>query len=220
MTALITADFQGAPLTFTADGWFNATAAAARYGKRPVNWLDLDSTKEYIAALSDSTEVRKSDFVKSKRGGDVNAQGTWFHPELAVAFARWLDVRFGIWCDRQIRAILAGPAEDWKKVRHQAAATFKVMSAALETSRKEIGKDTERHHYSNEARLVNWAVFGSFSSVDRDSLHPLNLDLLAKAEMHNTFLIAKGYAYDLRKPLLKRYVDEERARLTPKLEAA
>ena len=109
--------------------------------------------------------------------------------------------------------------EDWSRHRHKAAATFKVMSVALEEGRKELGKETERHHYMNEAKLVNWAVFGSFASVDRDSLHPLNLDLLAAAELRNTLLIARGYAYDLRKPLLKRFVEEERARLTPKLEA-
>jgi len=110
--------------------------------------------------------------------------------------------------------------EDWSRLRHKAAATYKVMSVALEESRKEVGKDTERHHYSNEARLINWAVFGSFASVDRDSLHPLNLDLLAAAELRNTLLIAKGYTYDLRKPLLKRFVEEERARLTPQLQGA
>jgi hypothetical protein len=221
--SLIQADYQGQVITFSGEAWFNATTAAARFGKRPVDWLRLDETKEYIEALNseNSAEVSQGHFVKTKKGGDVNAQGTWFHPELGVAFARWLDVRFGIWCDRQIRTILTAPqsAEDWARSRHKAAATYKVMSVALEEARKEVGKGTESHHYSNEARLDNWAVFGSFAGVDRDSLHPLNLDLLAAAELRNTLLIARGYTYDLRKPLLKRFVEEERARLTPKLEA-
>lgn len=41
--------------------------------------------------------------TKAGRGG-----GTWVHPKLAVAFARWLDVRFAVWCDLHIDALLRG----------------------------------------------------------------------------------------------------------------
>ncbi|SDG85201.1 KilA-N domain-containing protein [Pseudomonas flavescens] len=41
--------------------------------------------------------------TKSGRGG-----GTWLHPKLAVAFARWLDVRFAVWSDLHIDALLRG----------------------------------------------------------------------------------------------------------------
>jgi hypothetical protein len=34
--------------------------------------------------------------------------GTWAHPKLAVFFARWLDVRFAVWCDMQIDKRLRG----------------------------------------------------------------------------------------------------------------
>jgi hypothetical protein len=218
MSTLITADYQGLPVSFTKDGWFNATAAASRFGKQAGDWLKTDAAREYIAALCRRNTDTKN-FVSVKKGGI--SQGTWMHPKLAVVFARWLDADLAVWCDETIDSILRGkhPALDWTRLRHKAAATYKVMSVALEEGRKELGKETERHHYMNEAKLVNWAVFGSFASVDRDALHPLNLDLLAAAEMKNTLLIAKGYTYDLRKPLLKRFVDEERARLTVKLEA-
>ena len=35
------------------------------------------------------------------RGG-----GTWLHPKLAVSFARWLDLKFAIWADLHIDALL------------------------------------------------------------------------------------------------------------------
>ncbi|WP_028310205.1 KilA-N domain-containing protein [Derxia gummosa] len=37
--------------------------------------------------------------------------GTWGHPKLAVFFARWLSVRFAVWCDAVIEDLLAGRAQ-------------------------------------------------------------------------------------------------------------
>jgi hypothetical protein len=47
MASLIQSEYQGIAVGFTEAGWFNATAAAERFGKRPVDWLALDSTQEY-----------------------------------------------------------------------------------------------------------------------------------------------------------------------------
>ncbi|MEY4768064.1 MAG: hypothetical protein RL637_703 [Pseudomonadota bacterium] len=37
-----------------------------------------------------------------KKGSPENGGGTWFHPKLAIPFARWLEARFAIWCNFQI----------------------------------------------------------------------------------------------------------------------
>lgn len=106
--ALIVASYDGERYSFRDDGWFNATEAARRFGKRPAEWLRLPETERYIAARCARLEVGKSHFVKAMRGGDRTEQGTWLHPKLAVVFARWLDVNFEIWCDEQIEKILHG----------------------------------------------------------------------------------------------------------------
>lgn len=92
---------------FTSDGWFCATTAAARFGKRPIAWLRLPETKRYIAALCRRSEVSKSHFIITQRGRSQRfTQGTWFHPKLAVPFARWIDADFAVWADEQIDLIL------------------------------------------------------------------------------------------------------------------
>jgi len=135
MTAkLFTISFDSQPYTFTGEGWFNATQAASRFGKEPYMWLRQRETVEYIAALaeingnSDFVEefnkiielsstsslsqskllalVKKTGFVRTKAGSPETGGGTWLNPKLAVVFARWLDVRFAIWCDLQIDKIL------------------------------------------------------------------------------------------------------------------
>lgn len=108
--AVIVAEYQGESYSFRSDGWFNATEAAKRYGKRPVDWLNLDETKEYLAALQECiSNCEPKSLLETKRGR--RNSGTWMHPKLAVPFARWLNVRFAVWADAKIDAIIHAPQE-------------------------------------------------------------------------------------------------------------
>lgn len=209
MAKIVKAEFNGSPMQFNDDGWFNATAAAERFGKRPVDWLRLNETNDYMCAVSEHLKCEPESLLKTRKG---NAGGTWLHTDLAVAFARWLDVRFAVWCDQQIKAIIYGTPEqtDWKRVRHEAAATYKVMSSMLDMKRQLEGKKTMPHHYANEAKLVNWALTGKFKPVDRDGLTANELDLLAKLEELNTLLIGQGFDRDERKERLQMAVSNSR----------
>jgi hypothetical protein len=109
---LITASYSEAiQVDFTQDAWFNATAVASAFDKRPVDWLKLESTKEYISALASLIRSEETSLLKVKRGGRGKSDSTWFHPKLAIRFAQWLDVRFAVWCDLQIETILKGQAQ-------------------------------------------------------------------------------------------------------------
>jgi hypothetical protein len=151
-------DYRGQPAHFDEDGWLNATTAAERYGRRVDHYLANAETKDYLAALCEDENTRKVGyFIKTRRGRNGNP---WFHPDLVVHFARWLDVHFAIWCDRQIRALIPGqhPHNDWKKLRHETASSFKV----LQMTRERLGKTCAPYHFSNEARLIT----GRFGRVD------------------------------------------------------
>lgn len=205
---IIPLDFNGQAVQFNDAGWFNATLAAERHGKNPHEWLRLPVTKEYIAALNeaDSSNTGKSRiWFKSQRG---NNGGTWLHPKLAVPFARWLDMRFAVWCDLQIDRLMRGetmPA-DWQALRHQCAASFKLMADVLRDTRQAEQKATATHHYSNEALLVNEVVTGQRTALDRASLPKPVLDDLAAVEMQNARLLLEGKPYAERKALLLAFV--------------
>lgn len=207
MVKIVKAEFDGSPMQFNDDGWFNATAAAERFGKRIDHWLANAETKEYMEKLNTRNI---GDLIKTKRG--KTGGGTWMHPKLAVVFARWLSVDFAIWCDEQIDGIIHGTPEqtDWNRVRHEAAATYKVMSSMLDMKRQLEGKKTMPHHYANEAKLVNWALTGEFKPVDRDGLTANDLDQLAKLEALNTLLIGQGFDRDARKERLLLAVSNSR----------
>lgn len=104
MSNIIKADFRGTAVSFTIEGWFNATAAAKRYGKQSHEWLRLPETGAYLDALE--RRYGKIPYVETSRARSDRGGGTWLHPKLAVRFAQWLDIDFAVWCDEQIDELL------------------------------------------------------------------------------------------------------------------
>jgi len=208
MSALVKAEYQDVAVSFTEEAWFNATAVAERFGKAPAQWLRLPSTVEYLAALE--RKYGEITYLKTKRGSNG---GTWLHPKLAVRFAQWCDIDFAVWCDEQINQILSGKHQhyDWKRARHESIASYKVMNQILQMTRQRLGKTSAPHHFSNEARLINYALTGTFGKVDRDGLGAGDLDLLAKLENLDTVLIGCGTSYEGRKAELEKFAEEQRA---------
>ena len=95
------------------------TEATAHFGKKLSNFRASPKTAEYLDALSGLTGLapwnsgskvggllhnhRTSALVVVVPGNrHVEDRGTWAHPKLAIFFARWLDVRFAVWCDAMI----------------------------------------------------------------------------------------------------------------------
>lgn len=86
----------------------NATKMAKAFGKRPNDWLGLQATKDFLRCLSDTKQVCITALVITKRGNysDGTEQGTWFHKDVAIEFARWLSPLFAIWCNDRILELL------------------------------------------------------------------------------------------------------------------
>lgn len=109
-TKIITRDYQGQPFLFREDGYFNMTKAAQHFGKRVQDFLDNKATQDYCATLAsclNHADWRELTFATRGRYHG----GTWGHPKLAVFFARWLDVKFAVWCDMVIDDLIRGNAE-------------------------------------------------------------------------------------------------------------
>jgi hypothetical protein len=115
---LLEAEYNGFPVLFQPDGYVNATQVAKQFGKESYEFLRLQSTQDYLQALEEdlAPENHRCEIklVITVSGGRGN--GTWLHPSLAVIFARWLNVKFAIWCDRQIRDILIDGKETSVKI--------------------------------------------------------------------------------------------------------
>ncbi len=109
---VIPLNYQGQQVRFNSEGWINATDVAKRFGKRPVDWLKQDETREYLVALADALTCDPGSLVETSRARADRGGGTWLHPKLAVAFARWLDLKFAVWADLHIDALLRGELDE------------------------------------------------------------------------------------------------------------
>lgn len=50
--------------------------------------------------------VKKTGYVRTKRGSPENGGGTWLHPKLAIHFGYWLDVEFAVWVGEKIEELI------------------------------------------------------------------------------------------------------------------
>ncbi|MGP9509520.1 MULTISPECIES: KilA-N domain-containing protein [unclassified Halomonas] len=212
-STIIPIKYEGNAYGFNAAGWINATEAAKRFGKRPVDWLKQDETREYMAVLSETLNCDPKSLLKTRRGRYDS--GTWLHPKLGVRFAQWLSTRFAVWCDLQIDRLIHGGTDEWQQLRDSAAIGYRGMCDALQLSREAQGKPSAHHHFINEAKLINSVVFGQSKGLDRNSLSSAELRLLALIEQRDTFLLGRGLDYQQRKAELTRYAQEQ---LLPKLQ--
>ena len=113
-------NFGNVSVSFRDDGYLNATAIAAHFGKRVPDFIKTEQNQEYINALAEhiskTTKIvlDRNQLVIVKHGG--NNRGTWLHPKLAIHFARWLNPKFAVWCDEQIEALLNKVSDGIKTV--------------------------------------------------------------------------------------------------------
>lgn len=103
--------YEDKPVTFeigTAT-MINATEMARPFGKKPCDWLKTEQAQRIIQEIA---EVKKIASVENqlittvKGGNDLFKQGTWFHEDVALEFARWLSPKFAIWCNDRIKELL------------------------------------------------------------------------------------------------------------------
>lgn len=106
MTQLINKEYNGNLVTFdlTSDLLISLTSMAKANGKLVGNWLQLQSTKEYLEEYSSSIGIPIDEIIVVKQGG--NGGGTWACQDVALYFAQWLSPKFHIWCNKQIRELL------------------------------------------------------------------------------------------------------------------
>jgi hypothetical protein len=109
MESLKEFSYKGNPIQFEeVDGKImaNATLMCNAFGKRPVDWIRLETSKRYVEAVVRNSHIDENELVTTKKGGSDSIQGTWIHEKLILSLARWLDVDFELWCDEKIAELL------------------------------------------------------------------------------------------------------------------
>lgn len=146
MSEVISKEFEGKAFLFREDGWFNMTWAAKAFGKQVHEYLRLASTDEYTDALVNAGISRIYDSSPGRYGG------TWGHPKLAVHFARWLDVKFAVFCDMVIDDILSKKAE-LTITKPQESASMALPQSYLESLQELVKAVEERERLAEHQNI-------------------------------------------------------------------
>lgn len=107
-TTLRTFDYNDYPVTFGIGERHvavNASEMAKPFRKQPSDWTRLKQTEEFLRSLSAVRGIPRTELVRVIRGGN-GIQGTFFHEDVALEFARWLSPLFAIWCNDRIKELL------------------------------------------------------------------------------------------------------------------
>ena len=196
-TKVIPFEYQGQTVQFNTDGWINATEVASRFGKEPHEWLRLPETVTYLEAMAKSGKI--PDLVKTRRGRNG---GTWLHPKLAVAFARWLSPDFAVWCDEQIDNLIRGGGQQWQQARSELSLVHSLLCEAVQQHYEAQGRTAQQRHYVNESRLINRVIALMFGVRTREQLTQDELKQVARIEARDIQLLAQGVSYEDRKTAL------------------
>src|SRR6185369_999397 len=81
----------------------NATLMADAFNKRPGDIFKTITWQEFETALCVDSNLRLED-IRSVKNGEKG--GSWIHQELVVEFARRLNPKFALWCNRKIAELM------------------------------------------------------------------------------------------------------------------
>ena len=105
-----------------------------------------------------------------------------------------------------LRGKLAEQIGNWSDTRKKVSTGYLMMCDTVHEVRADEGKATCAHHYANEAKLVNYILFGRFEAINRDDMAQADLVLMDKVEAKNAIWIARGRTYAERKATLPAYL--------------
>ena len=204
-SSIVNFSYNGSPISFDKGEtvMINATEMAKPFGKRPVDWLQNQQSKDFIEALS---EVRKStlaDLVKVAKGG--NNAGTWMHEDVALEFARWLSPAFAIWCNDRIKEMLTSGQTSISKLSRKELAQM-VIEAEEENERlqlevkkrdEQIAEDAPRVLFSKAVETAKRScLIAELAKILQQNGVSIGQNRLFRWMRENGYLCSKGQYYN------------------------
>lgn len=174
--------------------FFNATDLVDLYNKqsgdqkRIQNYLDNETTKRFLVALTEAENQNNSNSSDLDNGLMITKRGkyggTWMHPYLFIDFAMWISPEFKV-------TVIRWVYDNLIKLRHEAGDSFKEVNEVL----FEAKPNRAPYEYANEARMINKLVFGSPDPGQRNNATEEQLELLKALQKADMVLIKEGKDY-------------------------
>ena len=192
---LVTLTYNGKMIGFllSSDVMVNATEMAKMFcnskeeylQKKPSRWLRSNEAKNLIQVLIEDQKMELNEILIIERSG-VSGQkgggGTWMNRRLAIAYANWLDVRFGNWIYSKIEELIY----NGQTIMNTIINPLQIENQQL---RDQITAQQPQIDYYNQ--VLNQSPGNTYSTRDLC----VQLNLRVSARKFNDYLVDNGYAY-------------------------
>ena len=137
----------------TGDGMINATQMAQANGKLISDFFKLNTTEEYLNALSSDMGIPISQLYIQIKGNysDNREQGTWVHKRLAIRIAQWCSPKFAVWIDGIIEELFTKGSIDFNipKTFSEALKLASIQAEKIEQQEKQLIEQKPKVEYYN-----------------------------------------------------------------------
>lgn len=166
MNTSVVYDYKGSQISFMSgeNVMVNATQMAKPFEKRPIDWLQNQSSIEYLNELSKVRKSTLADLVQVTKGG--NNSGTWMHEDVALEFARWLSPAFAIWCNDRIKELLKTGVTTASNEDEAIAYAMQVLNRRLEQAKAEKKQLEQQNAKLQPKAAFADAAFATDDKVD------------------------------------------------------
>lgn len=100
------------------DGYINATALCKAAGKLFNDYTRLESTKAFLAVVSEKTGIpvikQKQSLIEVRQGSPDTGGGSWVHPKIAINLGQWLSPEFAYQVAEWVENWMSGKAPQIK----------------------------------------------------------------------------------------------------------
>lgn len=195
------------PSTENRSTMVNATDMAKAFNRRPNDFLQLDSTKRFINAFESDTRnngITLTHTIKGKHRSGVK-QGTWFHEDLALKFAAWLNPYFEVWMIKHIKELLQKGATSITDVSRKELALM-IVRAEEEKENLLNQNNTLSHQLEEQKPKIvlaesietskNTILIGHLARILKQNDINIGQNRLFNWMRENGYLLSKGDLYN------------------------
>lgn len=190
------------------------SASGADKKNQPSNWLRMDSVRDLIIEITNSSEVRSLPLASHEgRNG-----GTYVCKELVYAYAMWISPKFHLQVIHAYDAVVRGQLDEANRIasRDRAKLESPVLNESIKVQREKSGKPLQHYLFSNEYDMINKITLGMTakeyrarhglekSNPIRDHLTKCEIECIEHLQRVNSSLIDIGMTYDDRKNQLNK----------------
>lgn len=165
--------------TYLLTQWNKSIGASGRKGKRIDDFLNTQTTKDFLNALNDDIlNTEHSRYLKTHETLRGKKGGTWMHPLLFIDFAMWLNPVFKV-------KVLQFVYDELIKERHDAGDGYIKLSAS--------GQKLEGYDYVQVAKAIQWIVYNKTGKELRQKATQEQLKEINDIQTKLSFAIDMGY---------------------------